>query len=360
MPHKSLRGSASGCRVAQSVRNSRSCCGARRPIWAARGAELQCEDNRAEIGHDLFMNRALIWALAATLGLPVGALADVAQTAPPPPSPPPTEATPPAAGTAPADPNAVGQEATEPKPPPRRGINDKRRTVRSYPANLWYNTYGVVTKGNWVPLAVGAGLTGGALLLDDEVQDYFEHHQYTWFGNAGAVAGGTIAVAGLTLGAFSAGRIARGDRFRACTYDMSQAIIVNGIWTFAIKVAAQRERPNMENNKSFPSGHASMAFSWATVIDRHYGLKGGIPAYAVATFIATSRMAKHAHWLSDVVAGSALGFGIGRAVVRRNSRPPTPPGGPTPPQPEKPARLDLWPDFGPAADGLGLALTLRF
>jgi len=232
--------------------------------------------------------------------------------------------------------------------------------MRSYPANLGYNMYGVVTRGNWVPLAVGAGLTGGALLLDDEVQDYFVRNQYTWFGDTGAVVGGTIAVAGLPLGAFSAGRIARGDRFRACTYDMSQAIIVNGIWTFAIKLAAQRERPNMENNKSFPSGHSSEAFAWATVIDRHYGLKGGIPAYAVATFIATSRMAKNAHWLSDVVAGSALGFGIGRAVVRRNSRPPTPPGGPTPPQPEKPSGLQLGPDFGPAADGLGLQLRLQF
>ena len=65
-------------------------------------------------------------------------------------------------------------------------------------------------------------------------------------------------------------------------------------------------------------------------------------------------------WLSDVVAGSALGFGIGRAVVRRNSRPPTPPGGPTPPQPEKPSGLELGPDLGPAADGVGLQLRLRF
>ena len=296
------------------------------------------------------------------LSLPAGALADTSQ-APPPvplPSPEPAEPAPPAAGSAPAEPNAPPQEATEPKRPPRRGLNDKRRTVRSYPANLWYNTYGVVTRGNWLPLAVGAGLTGGALLLDDEVQDYFVRNQYTWFGNAGAVVGGTIAAAGLSVGAFSAGRIAHGDRFRACTYDMSQAILVNGLWTMAIKLAAQRERPNMENNMSFPSGHASTAMAWATVIGRHYGPKGGIPAYTVASFIAASRMAKNAHWLSDVVAGSALGFGIGRQVVRRNSRPPTPPGGPTPPQPPKPSRLEMWPNPGPAGDGVGLAVSLRF
>jgi len=232
--------------------------------------------------------------------------------------------------------------------------------VRSYPANLGYNMYGVVTRGNWIPLAVGAGLTGTAVLLDDEVKDYFVSHQYPSFANAGAVAGGTIVVAGLTVGLFSVGRVARGDRLRAASYDVSQAIIVNGIWTYAIKLAAHRERPNMADHLSFPSGHASNAFAWATVLGRHYGPKAAIPAYATATFIATSRLAKNAHYLSDVVAGSALGFGIGRAVVRRNSRPPTPPGGPTPPQPDKPARLEIWPDRGPAGDGVGLALTLQF
>src|SRR4029079_7348326 len=235
----------------------------------------------------VLMKRALVWSLAMTLSLPVGALADITQ-APSPPSPAPTEPPPPAAPSAPAEPDAAADKTAERKPPPRRGINDKRRTMRSYPANLGYNMYGVVTRGNWMPLAVGAGLTGGAVLLDDEVQNYFVDNQYKWFGDTGAVVGGTIAVSGLTLGAFSAGRIARGDRFRACTYDMSQAIIVDGIWTFAIKVAAQRERPNMENTQALPSGPASEAFAWATVIGRHYGPKGGIPAYAVATFIATS------------------------------------------------------------------------
>jgi len=293
--------------------------------------------------------RAGVWALSILLSLPAVALADTTQTPPPapPPSPAPTEAAPPAA-------------ATQRKPPPRRGLNDKRRTVRSYPANLGYNMYGVVTRGNWLPLAAGAGLTGAALLVDGDAKDYFVRHQYRWFGNAGATAGGTIAVAGLTVGLFSAGRIARGDRFRACTYDVSQAIIVNGIWTFVIKEATRRERPNMANHLSFPSGHASDAFAWATVIGRHYGPKAGIPAFAMASFIAASRMAKNAHYLSDVVAGSALGFGIGRAVVRRNSRPPTPPGGPTPPQPVKPSRLEFWPDRGPAGDGVGLRLSLRF
>lgn len=289
--------------------------------------------------------------------LPTWALADTTQT--PPPTPPPSPA-PPAAGSTPDGPSTTQQTPTEPEQPPRRGHNDRRRTVRSYPANLAYNMYGVVSPGNWMPLAIGAGLTGTAVLLDDEVQDYFVSHQYPSFAEAGAVAGGTIVVAGLTVGLFSAGRIARGDRLRAASYDVSQAIIVNGIWTYAIKLAAHRERPNMADHLSFPSGHASTAFAWATVLDRHYGLKVGIPAYATATFIATSRLAKNAHYLSDVVAGSALGFGIGRTVVRRNSRPPTPAGGPTPPQPDKPARLEIVPDRGPAGDGVGLALSLQF
>lgn len=262
---------------------------------------------------------------------------------------------------------AADEDAThvaEPQPTPaperRRGWDDRRRTVRSYHRNLWYNTYGVLTPGNRMPLLVGAGLTGGAFLLDDEVLDYFTRHQYQTFGGAGATAGGAFAVVGVTLGAFSAGRIVHGGRFRASTYDLSQAIIVNGLWTFAVKASARRERPNHGNRQSFFSGHASNAFAGATVIERHYGPKLGIPGYTVASLIAISRMAKGAHYFSDVVAGAAFGFGVGRTVVRRNSRPPTPPGGPTPPVPQEPSTVELYPDPGPSGDGAGLRLSIRF
>jgi membrane-associated phospholipid phosphatase len=239
-------------------------------------------------------------------------------------------------------------------PPPRRGGSDQRRTVRSYPANLAYNVLGVVTPGNYAVLGAGVVLTAPMFLLDDEVEGYFARHPHDEWGDIGATAGGTLAVTGLTLGLFSAGRIARGDRFRAMTYDMSQAVIVNFTYTAALKTIAHRERPDQSDHRSFPSGHASNAFACATVVARHYGDGLGIPAYFVATLIAGSRLAGDRHFLSDVVAGAVFGYGVGRAVYRRNSRPP------------EEGAVDpghvrfLAPDAGPSGDGLGLRLTVRF
>ena len=47
---------------------------------------------------------------------------------------------------------------------------------------------------------------------------------------------------------------------------------------FVIKHAIQRARPDGEP-RSFPSGHAAGTFAAATVMQRHYGLKGAMPAY---------------------------------------------------------------------------------
>ncbi len=239
---------------------------------------------------------------------------------------------------------------------PLRGTHDQRRTVRGYPANLAYNFLGVVTPGNYRILAAGVVLTAPTFLLDDEVDTFFVRHPHDNLGKIGSALGGTFAIAGLTVGLFSAGRVARGERFRATTYDLSQAIIVNLTYTMALKFAVGRERPDHSNNQSFPSGHASNAFASASVLAHHYGDRLGIPAYAVATLIATSRLANHRHHLSDVVAGAVFGYGVGRQVYRRNSRPPE--AGAVDPKVGRLMMLE--PDTGPSGDGAGLRLSLRF
>jgi hypothetical protein len=57
-----------------------------------------------------------------------------------------------------------------------------------------------------------------------------------------------------------------------------------------------------------------MAFASATVLQRHFGWKAGIPAYAVASYVAASRVQTQRHYLSDVAFGAALGIVAGRTV----------------------------------------------
>ncbi len=163
-------------------------------------------------------------------------------------------------------------------------------------------------------------------------------------------------MAGLTIGAFSAGRLSSGDRPRAASYDISQAIIVNQVWTQALKLVVRRERPDGSNQASFPSGHASNAFTAATVVSRHYP-RLSVPSFGLATYIAVSRMAANKHHFSDIVAGAGFGYGVGRLVTRRNSREPDAPATP-PPAPA--TSLMIVPDGGPAGDGAGARLVVTF
>lgn len=240
----------------------------------------------------------------------------------------------------------------------RRGWNDQRRTVRSYTRNLRYNALRVFSKPNLPRLLIGTGLSAGSSFLDGETVDLFERRPMRTFGSVGATVGGTGAVAALAVGLFSAGRISPGDRFRSSSYDASQAILITTAYTFGLKFATRRERPDGSNRRSFPSGHASVAFSWATVFQQHYGPKVGVPAFAVASLIATSRLAHRSHYLSDIVAGAALGHVVGRTVFRGNSRPAEGvPAKPIVPGPK--LELRVVPCFGPAG-GSGLALAVSF
>jgi membrane-associated phospholipid phosphatase len=101
-------------------------------------------------------------------------------------------------------------------------------------------------------------------------------------------------------------------------------IVVLGQWAInnGIKLLVQRQRPDVvhlvsTSGTSFPSGHsAAAAATWAAVA-LVVGRKWPRPARAVlaagATLItigvATSRALLGVHWLTDVIAGVALGWG---------------------------------------------------
>jgi len=77
--------------------------------------------------------------------------------------------------------------------------------------------------------------------------------------------------------------------------------------TEILKISSDRVRPNGLRG-SFPSGHTSTAFAGATLIERNFGELAAIPAYALATLVAYSRVEAGWHFPSDVLAGAALGI----------------------------------------------------
>jgi len=171
-------------------------------------------------------------------------------------------------------------------PAPQR--DDGRRTLGRLPVNIGRGFVGVFSRESLAPLLIGGAVAGGAHFLDDDLRDLANPDH--GFGETLETAGGPIISGSSVLGLFTAGRLAHGERFRAMTYDLFGAAFVTMGYTSLIKAAVSRERPNGEDEKSFPSGHTSNAFTLATVAERHYGWKLGAPAYAVAAFVDPPRL----------------------------------------------------------------------
>ncbi len=83
--------------------------------------------------------------------------------------------------------------------------------------------------------------------------------------------------------------------------------VVNGL-----KYSVKRLRPDNSSYNSFPSGHTATAFMTATMLHKEYGWRSpwfSIGSYTAAAFTGFSRLLNNRHWMSDIVAGAAIGIG---------------------------------------------------
>jgi membrane-associated phospholipid phosphatase len=152
----------------------------------------------------------------------------------------------------------------------------------------------------------------------------------------GAATASTVLLVGMAGGAALAS-FEGIDRTRALG---NAAVLADAVsWTVAttevLKVGIHRARPALyradaplvagiaDNRESFPSGHASVAFAVATAYTTlalrqhlpHAG-RNALLLYAAATAVGALRVAGGKHFPSDVLAGAALGSGIGWATAR--------------------------------------------
>ena len=158
----------------------------------------------------------------------------------------------------------------------------------------------VAAVGHSVDHPVSRGLSASPLL-----DDVFE---------PGATIGGARLQMGGALATYTIGRVTRSPKVTLVGADLLQAQIMSQALTAAVKMSVRRTRPD-GSQYSFPSGHTSVTFASATVLQRDLGWKVGIPAYGVATYVAASRIQEKRHFLSDVAFGAAIGIVAGRTVT---------------------------------------------
>lgn len=95
---------------------------------------------------------------------------------------------------------------------------------------------------------------------------------------------------------------------------MTKATLYSSAVTTVLKYTVQEPRPNGGGSTvSFPSGHTTTAFAFASVVGAEHDLPYGIAAYSLASFVGFSRMNDNMHWVHDVVAGATIGasYGLG-------------------------------------------------
>jgi membrane-associated phospholipid phosphatase len=86
--------------------------------------------------------------------------------------------------------------------------------------------------------------------------------------------------------------------------------------TEALKYSINSTRPN-GGDHSFPSGHATLAFSGAGYLRVRYGWKVGLPFEILAATVGFARVQSHDHHWYDVVAGAAIGEGAAMIFTHR-------------------------------------------
>jgi len=187
---------------------------------------------------------------------------------------------------------------------------------------------------------VAAAVAGSAVLLytqDQQVFDFFDRQlpegaakSYTQFSDLGGNGLLSLPILG---GMYWAGASRSDCRMKEASLAGLQAFVLSAGAAWLVKSLAGRPRPNaayesddwygpFSGHDAFPSGHTVRAFAVATVLAGYYKDKMwvGITAYGLAAFTASGRLFSDEHWPSDVFVGMALGYVIGRGVLKFNQK----------------------------------------
>jgi hypothetical protein len=206
------------------------------------------------------------------------------------------------------------QKPTGPPPTPRH------TGIKATLVNIVHDFGHLPSMQNLYIAGVGGGLALAAHPIDDDVNRHLVGNSAADnFFKPGKYIGQTPTLIGTSLVIYAYGRIKDEPRVSHLGMDLVRAMVVNETITQTLKYSVRRERPDLSDRHSFPSGHASTTFAIATALERHLGWKGAVPVYLFSSYVATSRLHDNRHYLSDVVFGATVGIISGRTVTRHGS-----------------------------------------
>ncbi len=215
------------------------------------------------------------------------------------------------------------------------------RPDSAYFMSYWTATKKIATgpvhwkKNEWIAagsvVAVGVGL----YIYDDEIRHFFQSNTNSSLDAVSKYGlepwGSGVYSLPLLGGIYLYGVAAKNNKSRQVAMAGAQAYVMAALSSQVLKHIFHRHRPNYDEppnprlwegpfkgfeHTAFPSGHTTAAFAIATVLASSYQETIWVPilSYTIATGVGLSRVYDNKHWASDVLAGAALGFAVGKSV----------------------------------------------
>lgn len=186
--------------------------------------------------------------------------------------------------------------------------------------NIWNDfTSPVTTDAKYITLG---GLTATAMVFaNKDFRTYRKRESFDDarpFGNYGFIGeylGYGFLNAVYTLTAYYYGTQTGEEKYFQAAEHMAKASLYSSGLTLVLKTAINERRPGYpDDSNSFPSGHSSASFAFASVIAARHGWYWGGLAYGTATFVALSRINDDFHYLHDVLFGMTIGAAYGWGI----------------------------------------------
>lgn len=226
-------------------------------------------------------------------------------------------------------------------------LNNSATYLKSY----WHSGLTVLSQPlyydwkDWTVFGSVAAATTLAFVYDDEIYSLVDkslnHSRSKIVSKYTDVFGEEYFILPSVALTYALGSVSDDCRLKNLSLAALQSFVYAEVASAGLKILTCRIRPSEANSQqpitnsqtwlgpfksfestSFPSGHAMRSFALATTVAGFYPDKKwiGIVSYSLATMTSVGRVISKEHWTSDVIVGAALGYFIGRGVVKFNEK----------------------------------------
>ncbi len=235
--------------------------------------------------------------------------------------------------------------------PTAHGIKCESLLSKKYLKSYWNSGLTVLAQPlhydwkDWTVFGGVAAVTTLAFVYDDEIYDFvdgtFGNEKWNTASKCTDVFGEEYFILPSIALTYAISAINKNCRLRNVSLAALQSFVYAEVASAGLKVLTCRLRPSdvygqqstvngqtwlgpfkSFKSTSFPSGHAMRSFALAATVAGFYPDKKwvGIVSYSLATMTSLGRVVSKEHWASDVIVGAALGYFIGRGVVKFNEK----------------------------------------